>query len=129
VGFRAVARERRVLFAAVALATIVVSSVLVCACSGSATPSGTLLGSIRVAGGPPPGINLSVNGTVVAHGDVTVSAKATAKNGFVLRLPAGTYALDGTTTYIGGGGHCTAAAKVTVDDNKTSHMRLQCDIP
>ena len=53
---------------AIVLLIVMAVSVGAGACAGSSTPTGTLVGNIRVIGGPYPGVNVSVNGAVVATG-------------------------------------------------------------
>jgi hypothetical protein len=92
-------------------------------CSGHG-PRGTVVGTVRVIGGPAPGVNLRTGGTVIAtnrHGH-TWRAITTKTVPFTLSLPPGSYRL-------GNGEGCEADGPVVVAAQRTLNVDVVCNIP
>jgi hypothetical protein len=95
-------------------------------------PDGSIIGTFRIQGGPYPGINRPLSGTIEIHvGSETgqVVATTTAKAGhFTVAVPAGRYVAVGRT---GSGSSllCTSGEAKAVHATKTVHLAVYCDVP
>jgi hypothetical protein len=91
-------------------------------------PTGTVAGHLVMAGGPAPGVTLRVPGTVTASSASGTRQASAAKDGsFTLVLPAGRYALSGTSPrYNDGHGDCAATAPVVVREGAVTRADVTC---
>jgi hypothetical protein len=111
------------------LALVVVAVLGSCS---SSTPTGTVTGTLRIAGGPYPGINNPTTGRVVltpigAASGKTRSVHVGASGHFTFRSHAGSYDLLG---YPGFTGSQPCAVVTTIIRGKhTSHADVTCAIP
>ena len=105
--------------------------------SGRTRPSvGHVVGTIREIGGPHPGVNVAIPGTVAAV-DATghhFRAASTSAGSFRLTLPPGDYSLTATSPKIRGGGHdnhppCSDPTRIHIRGGRTAHKNLECHIP
>ena len=64
---------------------------------------GTIAGTLREVGGPPPGLNVTIPGTISVAGDATAAATRTSTGSFSVDVPAGTYTVTGTSPMINDG--------------------------
>jgi hypothetical protein len=93
--------------------------------------TGTVVGTLREVGGPAPGLNRQIAGTVIAISPFGQSWRATttATQPFTLAVPAGTYRLFGSSPLINDGqSQCSAAAPVVVVVGKTTQVHVVCSI-
>jgi hypothetical protein len=96
------------------------------------TTTGRITGTLRIVGGPYPGLNHAVAGNVVATPVGSTSGAAAAhttatKQGFAFALPPGRYRLSGGS--IGGTTPCQDRGIVTVTRDQTTHANIVCDVP
>jgi cellulase/cellobiase CelA1 len=100
--------------------------------SPTTTPTtGRVVGTVREVGGPAPGLNRQLPGTVTAtsRSGRHWHATTTATQPFSLTLPAGTYRLTGTSPLINSGqSECSALAPAVVVGDKTTHIEVVCSI-
>lgn len=77
---------------------------------------GTIAGTLREVGGPSPGLDRAIAGTVTITGRSGFSVRApTNRNGFSVDLPVGTYTVTGTSLSINDGHtSCSAGGPVAV---------------
>ncbi|HUI49207.1 MAG TPA: hypothetical protein VL119_10950 [Acidimicrobiia bacterium] len=96
------------------------------------SPSGKIRGTLRIVGGPAPGIDRSIPGTVtaVARSGRQWQATSTAASGFSLDLPLGSYRVSGTSPNVNGGrSPCVVPALVVVKSDTTTNVQVVCDVP
>jgi len=144
---RRVARSAR-LGPAAAVATVLLTTVLLAACSSStsrlpdasaasALPDGAVTGAIRLVGGPAGTTSTPGAGEVFAYFDAELTgrpvatARASSDGRFDLRVPAGRYYLAGTSPQYSidpkpATPPCRAAARVDVTAGRTSHADVIC---
>ena len=99
---------------------------------GSASAQGNVRGTLRVIGGPPPGVNAAIAGTVTATATDgrTWRQQVTAKQPFAFSLPPGTYMFTGTSPAINDGKQtCVGRSSITVHAGGTTKTAVICDIP
>jgi len=98
----------------------------------STDTTGTVVGTLREVGGPSPGLNRQIPGTVYAT-DASGTrwlAATTATQPFSLSLPGGTYRLTGRSPLINTGQtDCLPQAPVVVVGGKTTQVEVECGIP
>lgn len=107
------------------------------ATSGQATSSApssgsvTLSGHLYVVGGPAPGLQRPIPGTVVAQRPGGSYAVTVGSDGeYTMQLPPGTYTVTGTSShYNGGSGDCPASGEVTVVRDQARTADVYCHIP
>ena len=95
------------------------------------TVTGTVVGTLREVGGPPPGLNRQIPGTVFAAdaSGANWQAAATATRPFTLTLPAGTYVFTGSSPLINSGQiDCFAQAAVVVVGGERVRVEVVCSI-
>jgi len=94
----------------------------------STASTGTVVGTVREIGGPGPGLNIQIPGTVTATSSTGTRwlATTTATQPFWLSLPAGTYRFTGRSP---GQTDCLPQAPVAVTDGRTTQVEVQCGIP
>jgi hypothetical protein len=113
----------------VVLAVAVVSALVGCATDDGAT-TGSVRGTLRMVGGPAPGVNRRISGTIKivgGSGDTwTIHASRTAD--FVAHLSAGTYRISGRSPLINDGHSDCGVVTVSVRADRTSHDDVICDI-
>jgi hypothetical protein len=91
-----------------------------------------VVGTYRIQGGPAPGINRPLSGTIVIHsGSETgkIVDTVTATNGhFHATVAPGSYVAVGTT---GSGAHliCTSGLPAKAKPGHTLHLNVRCDVP
>lgn len=102
---------------------------------GSPThPTPTLVsveGTMRERGGPPPGLDKLVDGTLIATDANGRQFRATIGpgGGFSMSLPAGTYTVVGHSPEFGSGKYdCGADGPVTVDLGAVTYIQLTCPV-
>jgi hypothetical protein len=97
---------------------------------GTGHAAATVVGSLHIVGGPYPGIDHLIDGTIEAHAGSlhgSVVATTTTTHGrFSLDLPPGTYVLTGNGT--GNGLFCTASPS-RVRAGLTTHAKVVCPVP
>jgi hypothetical protein len=103
--------------------------------SGCASPSpstGTLTGHLRQVGGPPPGVNRTVPGSVTVTGGGTTRELGVGTDGaFTIDLSPGTYTVVGhSPTTLNGDklADCPAAAPVVIASGATTTSDPVCSI-
>lgn len=91
---------------------------------------GTIAGTLREVGGPPPGLDRAIPGTITAEGDTTAVATTTNTGDFSIDVPVGTYAVTGTSPLVNDGREkCLAErAAVVVERGRTTHVAVVCSI-
>jgi hypothetical protein len=90
---------------------------------------GRMTGSVRAIGGPPPGVDIAITGTVTAVGASGRRWRATTNGtrGFSLDLPSGTYRVSGTGKGANGTGYtCGMPIPVTVAPRATTPVAVVC---
>jgi hypothetical protein len=91
-----------------------------------ASTRGTIIGTLREIGGPPPGVDHGIAGTVHADGPSDSWAGTTGSDGtFSVTVNAGTYSLTGSPS---GGGYCSGGAHVVVTAGHTTHADVICNV-
>jgi hypothetical protein len=95
-----------------------------------ALPYGRITGSVRAIGGPPPGVNIAITGTVTAvdaSGRRWLAPTSGARD-FSLSVPAGSYRISGTGVGSNGGRYTCgpAATPVIVDSGGTTPVAVVC---
>jgi hypothetical protein len=93
--------------------------------------TGKAVGTLQEVGGPAPGLNHQIPGTVVATyvGIRWGQAKTTASQPFSMTLLAGTYRFTGTSPLINSGqSQCSAATPIVVVGGKTTRVEVVCTI-
>jgi hypothetical protein len=96
-----------------------------------ASTLGTVEGTMRERGGPPPGLDKLVDGTLVATDANGRQFRATigSGGGFSVHLPAGTYTVVGHSPEFGSGKYnCDADRPVTVDLGALTYIQLTCPV-
>jgi hypothetical protein len=87
------------------------------ATSSAPRANGTISGTLRIEGGPAPGVDQAIPGTITAL----------AASGYTLELPAGTYRVSGTSPNINNGNdQCVVPMPVTV---KPANVQVVCNVP
>jgi hypothetical protein len=86
-------------------------------------------GQLLISGGPAPGTPRPSDGEVTARNasgqSFSVSVPSTGK--FTLQLPAGKYALTGSSPQFGNGQYkCSAPGRLTVFKGKSTHENVYC---
>jgi hypothetical protein len=104
---------------------LVVPAALLISCSASARDTGTLTGHLRMVGGPPPGIDRPVPGTVtISDGSTTRQQPVSDDGAYAVDLPPGNYTVVGHSPAAGDNEPaCPAASVATI----TSHMTTTAD--
>lgn len=100
------------------------------ACGGSDV-TGRAVGALREVGGPAPGINHGIRGTIrIAGGAGQTQEVSTSSTGaFEVELSAGAYLVTGRSPEINDGkSDCRAASKVVVKRDRTVRVDVICDI-
>jgi hypothetical protein len=104
------------------------AGVSVAGCS-SPPNEGTLDGTLRAVGGPAGTGPRPLNGSVTFHGsDGNIATIELSDNGrFSAHLPVGRYTVAGRSPqFEGGAGECQAPGPVTVTNDVTSHIDIDC---
>ena len=86
---------------------------------------------MRERGGPPPGLDKLVDGTLIATAANGRQFGATIGpgGGFSMHLPAGTYTVVGHSPAFGSGKYdCDAGRPVTVDLGGVTYIQLTCAV-
>jgi hypothetical protein len=100
--------------------------------SRSQASDGTIIGSFRIVGGPSPGINNPLSGTIEIHlmsATGRVIATTTAVSGhFRVAVPPGDYVATGTSARQSGV-PCTSDSRTDVRAKATAHLTVSCDVP
>jgi hypothetical protein len=97
----------------------------------SNTPLGIIEGTMREVGGPPPGIDTRVAGslTATAPDGNHVTASVDAAGRFSLQLPPGKYHVVGHSPQYGDGTYdCESGGPITVTAHTVTHIELVCPI-
>jgi len=111
-----------------------VAAAALSACSGPspAIPvSGTLVGHLRQVGGPPPGIDRPVPGTMTITGPVTKQIHVGSDGAYSVELPPGSYTLMGhspTTLVDDTQQDCPGLASAQVKVSATTTADAVCSI-
>jgi hypothetical protein len=124
------------------LAILGVAAVAVCAAGCSSTPATAIsppakatvnvVGTYRIQGGPAPGINRPLSGTIVIHANSetgkVVETVTAVKGHFTTTVAPGRYVAVGTT---GSGASviCTSGLAATATAGHTLHLNVRCDVP
>ena len=101
---------------------------------GSSTPAGTdgiIEGSLREIGGPPPGLDKGITGSMdLTYPDGHVATTPIGASGrFSFTAAPGTYKIVGHSPGFGNGTYdCSAAGPVRVNGNNVTHVELVCSI-
>ena len=115
-----------------AAACVVASTLSLVACSTAHQNVGTLTGHLRQAGGPAPGVNRPVEGTVSISGPDNSVTLNVGRDGLITAdLPAGTYTDEGhSPTTLSGNeqADCPAVAPAVVTAGQTSTSDAICSI-
>ena len=121
---------------AVRRAPLAVLTALAALCAGvsvagcSSPPNeGTLDGTLQAVGGPAGTGPRPLNGSVTFHGsDGNIATIELSDNGrFSAHLPVGRYTVAGRSPqFEGGAGECQAPGPVTVTNDVTSHIDIDC---
>jgi hypothetical protein len=94
---------------------------------------GQVRGTLRVIGGPAPGVNAAIAGTVTATANDgrTWHQQVTAKQPFAFSLPPGSYSLTGASPAINDGKQICGrgGSPITVQAGGTTKTNVVCDIP
>jgi hypothetical protein len=93
--------------------------------------TGRAVGTIREVGGPAPGLNRQIPGTVIATDarGTHWHASTTATRPFSLTLPPGTYRFTGRSALINDGrSPCSEPTPVVVVRGQTTHIEVVCSI-
>jgi hypothetical protein len=102
-----------------------------------ATPShakAAVAGRFRIVGGPYPGINHPLSGTIEVHvrslrGPVAARVKAV-DGTFAVRLAPGAYVFAGKSGQLTGDGPgCSSDRPVSIRSGRTNLITVQCDVP
>jgi hypothetical protein len=94
-------------------------------------PLGTVEGSMHERGGPPPGLDKPVAGTLIATARDGRQFKTTIGPGgrFSTQLPTGTYTVVGHSPEFGSGTYdCNAGGPVTIRRDTPTHIELTCPL-
>ena len=115
---------------AFALCTVVLA---MAACSDRTSrddDAGTVKGELIRVGGPAPGAPVPLKGTVrFQSGQRVVNVTVGRTGRFEVRLPAGRYTVEGTSSQIqGGSGPCSAPVDVDVSAGEVQEQRVICHI-
>ncbi len=105
------------------------AGVSVAGCS-SPPNEGTLDGTLQAVGGPAGTAPRPLSGSVTFHGsDGNIATIDLSANGrFSAHLPVGRYTVAGRSSqFKGGTGECQAPGPVTVTNDGTSHVEIDCE--
>lgn len=130
---------RRLAVAAVALAAVALSLCALVALSGcsdtgsspnpgptrQADPAVTVTGTFRLTGGPYPGIDWPLGGTVVFEGPVTERVKVGANGTFTVGLLPGEYTVTGVPERYFADAKCQSAS-ATIASKNPSKVEVGC---
>jgi len=117
-----------------------------------ASKAGTVVGTFRLIGGPPPGESIPARGTVifnpVAKAQVTsggtvifapvakdqvtsVRVTVSATGRFIAHIPTGTWTITASSPQFNSNerGACGAVDPITVKAGKSTHVAVRCDVP
>jgi hypothetical protein len=101
-----------------------------------ASKAGTVVGTFRLIGGPPPGESIPARGTVifapVAKGQATsVRVTVSATGRFIAHIPTGTWTVTASSPQFNSNerGACDAVHPITVKTGKSTHVAVRCDVP
>lgn len=101
-------------------------------CSTTHQDVGTLIGHLRQVGGPPPGVDRTVTGTVTITGpDKVVTIDVGTDGAFSAELPVGTYTVVGHSPTTLSGTHeadCPATSPAVVTTSNTTSRDAICSI-
>ena len=121
---------------AVRRAPVTVLTALAALCAGmslagcsSPPDKGTLVGILQAVGGPAETGPRPLGGSVTFHGsDGNIATIELSANGrFSAHLPVGRYTVAGRSPqFDGGAGECQAPGPVTVTNDVTSHIEIDC---
>jgi hypothetical protein len=90
---------------------------------------GRISGTLREIGGPRPGLDRSVPGTISIEGDSTAVAASTSTGEFSVRVPVGTYNVTGTSPLVNEGREkCVVSDPVIVENGRTTRVTVVCPI-
>ena len=78
---------------------------------------GTIAGTLREVGGPAPGLDRAIPGTITAEGDTTAVATTTNTGDFSVDVPVGTYAVTGTSPLVNDGREKCLAERAALSSN------------
>jgi hypothetical protein len=120
---------------AVRRARLIVLTTLAALCAGmfagcsSPPDEGTLDGTLQAVGGPAGTGSRPLSGSVTFHGSegniATIDLSANGR--FSVHLPVGRYTVAGQSRHFkGGAGECQAPGPVTVTNDVTSRVRIDC---
>lgn len=98
--------------------------------TGPPGPTGTLIGTLRAAGGPSGSGGRALRGQVTfseLDGSRKFSVTVGASGRFSVPAPVGTYTASGSSPeYEGGTGLCRASERVVVTKDATSRVQVDC---
>jgi hypothetical protein len=90
---------------------------------------GTISGRLREVGGPAPGLDRSVPGTISIEGDSTAVGASTSTGEFSVQVPVGTYTVTGTSPLVNDGREkCVVSDPVIVESGRTTKVTVICPI-
>jgi hypothetical protein len=148
--------HRRRSWAAVLTLIILIAAVALAAAGGGRSPSrgstlnsrtssalgapplksGTIVGTLKLIGGPPPGESIPARGTVIFtpfknDPAKTVDTAANASGRFSLRLPAGSWTVTASSPQFNHSepGACGAQHRITVKVGKKTDVVVLCEVP
>ena len=119
----------RVVVTALGLLLVSALSVALTLQSSTARYHSAVAGQLLITGGPAPGTPRPSNGEVTAKNasGQAFSTSVPSSGKFTLRLPAGRYALTGSSPQFGNGQYkCFALSSVTVPKDKSIHKDVYC---
>ena len=109
---------------------VVLTAVLFVGCGSGSEEAGVVRGTLREVGGPPPGMDRPVVGTVTLtrSNGVRIRVK-TADGRFRVKVAPGTYRLQGTSPLFNSGESTCTGARVLVGANRITQADVTCAIP
>jgi hypothetical protein len=123
--------QRRLRDLLLAFAVILILPVL-SSCAGSEQPSvGRLAATVREVGGPPPGINRLVAGTIELTDRSGGKHNAYSVTGRIsIDISVGRYRVVATSPLVNSNGSpCSGPTVLTIREGSTTHGSFNCDIP
>ena len=98
--------------------------------------TGTVVGTFRLIGGPPPGESIPARGTVIFTSQKkdqgsSVRAAVNATGRFFLHIPAGTWKVTASSPQFNHSerGACGAVHPITVKVGKSTPVAVLCEVP
>jgi len=125
-----------VIASALAVAMIFVCLTTTAGAASTSHQSGTVIGTFRIIGGPPPGLNLAIQGTVIfipkrSTQGLPVKVAVNATGRFVVRLRPGTWTATASSPHDNHNEHgvCGALHPVVVELDKSTRVAVLCEVP